>query len=418
MYDGDYHDLSTYTGYDEEEYVEPVPEYNAPHADQAYAGYDPGYDPGYGPGYAPGYEPSYGVVWKEHEDACAAYEKAYAAYQRALECSRALQPLPRCPPASLGSQAPSWHPAQPRPLWSTDARRPPPRPHHRVYQRCPTQRSSGASPPQPPPPPPPPPPALPALPQSFCVEVAVGAQTAAPEQAAPLEAPISAPISALISVPISAPRARSPSPTPSQPPPHAQRHEPSADHYQVAAAAPVTVPTSAIGPPTMPHVPIGMPVLCPNDAPATAASALVGRSDLVADTKLSDAMGVPRDAILIQPDGVNGVEGSGGHGRNLAERLAWSPEEDAAIVAGVRELGCKWRVIASLLVGRSDDAVRNRWNRVKDLPVHNEGRAVLTNPTKPDHKTAAAPVSSAGAGSSHAASSEQVGALRRSNHPR
>lgn len=44
------------------------------------------------------------------------------------------------------------------------------------------------------------------------------------------------------------------------------------------------------------------------------------------------------------------------------------------IVEFVREHGCKWRLIASMLEGRSDDAVRNRWNRVKDLPVHNGGR--------------------------------------------
>lgn len=28
--------------------------------------------------------------------------------------------------------------------------------------------------------------------------------------------------------------------------------------------------------------------------------------------------------------------------------------------------GCKWRVIAALLPGRSDDAVRNRWNRLRE----------------------------------------------------
>ena len=64
----------------------------------------------------------------------------------------------------------------------------------------------------------------------------------------------------------------------------------------------------------------------------------------------------------------------GGSGRNLAERLSWSPEEDAKIVASVREHGCKWRQIAAMFEGRSDDAVRNRWNRVKDLPIHNDGK--------------------------------------------
>jgi len=64
------------------------------------------------------------------------------------------------------------------------------------------------------------------------------------------------------------------------------------------------------------------------------------------------------------------------HGRNLAARAAWSKEEDAMIVAGVREHGCKWRLIASMLPDRSDDSVRNRWKRVRYLPVHNGGHSV------------------------------------------
>lgn len=63
----------------------------------------------------------------------------------------------------------------------------------------------------------------------------------------------------------------------------------------------------------------------------------------------------------------------GGSGQNKAERLCWTSEEDAMIVAFVREYGQKWRLIASMLQGRSDDAVRNRWNRVRDLPEHNNG---------------------------------------------
>lgn len=73
----------------------------------------------------------------------------------------------------------------------------------------------------------------------------------------------------------------------------------------------------------------------------------------------------------------------GGSGRNLAERLSWSAEDDAKIVASVRQHGCKWRLIASFFAGRSDDAVRNRFNRVKDLPEHNDGRAAPPKPPKP-----------------------------------
>jgi len=79
----------------------------------------------------------------------------------------------------------------------------------------------------------------------------------------------------------------------------------------------------------------------------------------------------------------------GGSGRNLAERLSWSVEDDAKIVQSVREHGYKWRLIASFFEGRSDDAVRNRWNRVKDLPVHNDGRAAPPKAPKSVAKAAA-----------------------------
>jgi len=92
--------------------------------------------------------------------------------------------------------------------------------------------------------------------------------------------------------------------------------------------------------------------------------------------------------------GASGEERSvgGGSGRNLAERVQWSPQDDAKIVAGVRRHGCKWRVIAALLPGRSDDAVRNRWNRVKDLPEHRSSsddgaRATDAKPPKPRKAT-------------------------------
>lgn len=46
-------------------------------------------------------------------------------------------------------------------------------------------------------------------------------------------------------------------------------------------------------------------------------------------------------------------------------RRVWSREEDFYIRRHVAELGCQWRRIAAGLPGRSDDAVRNRWNRLK-----------------------------------------------------
>jgi len=80
----------------------------------------------------------------------------------------------------------------------------------------------------------------------------------------------------------------------------------------------------------------------------------------------------------------------GGIGRNLAERLSWSAEDDAKIVASVRQHGYKWRLIASFFDGRSDDAVRNRWHRVKDLPIHNDGREPPPKPALPAEGSSAA----------------------------
>ena len=62
----------------------------------------------------------------------------------------------------------------------------------------------------------------------------------------------------------------------------------------------------------------------------------------------------------------------GGSGRNLAERKEWTVEEDRQICKSVRRHGFKWRLVAADVPGRSDDAVRNRYNRVKALD-HDDG---------------------------------------------
>ena len=56
-------------------------------------------------------------------------------------------------------------------------------------------------------------------------------------------------------------------------------------------------------------------------------------------------------------------------GRNGAERKEWTVHEDEIIRQSVLANGCRWRRIAAQLPGRSDDAVRNRWNRLKEMGI-------------------------------------------------
>lgn len=71
-------------------------------------------------------------------------------------------------------------------------------------------------------------------------------------------------------------------------------------------------------------------------------------------------------------EAVSSTGGAGGPVPGVVERLPvarrteWTPSEDHLIRHGVQRLGCAWRVIAAQLPGRSDDAVRNRWNRLHE----------------------------------------------------
>jgi len=78
-------------------------------------------------------------------------------------------------------------------------------------------------------------------------------------------------------------------------------------------------------------------------------------------------------------------------GRNALERKEWTAEEDAFIRHGVAT-NKGWSSIASQLPGRSDDAVRNRWKRLRDLtdvpppqppPADGANAAQLAAPAKP-----------------------------------
>ena len=59
--------------------------------------------------------------------------------------------------------------------------------------------------------------------------------------------------------------------------------------------------------------------------------------------------------------GSAGEDGGGGAKR---ERIGWTQAEDAIIISTVREIGHKWYRIAQRIPGRTEHAIRNRWQRL------------------------------------------------------
>lgn len=72
--------------------------------------------------------------------------------------------------------------------------------------------------------------------------------------------------------------------------------------------------------------------------------------------------------------------------RNGAERKEWTAAEDEIIRQGVEKVGCRWRKIAAMLPCRSDDAVRNRWNRLR------QEQSSVGSASLPDEKPTERPV--------------------------
>jgi len=70
--------------------------------------------------------------------------------------------------------------------------------------------------------------------------------------------------------------------------------------------------------------------------------------------------GIVEDHPPARHVGTMSARGAAAHNRK-----EWAAWEDDAIRVGVHELGMRWRAIAARLPGRSDDAVRNRWARLR-----------------------------------------------------
>ena len=81
---------------------------------------------------------------------------------------------------------------------------------------------------------------------------------------------------------------------------------------------------------------------------------------IAADLSDSDSAGSPPHTPAVSPAARDRARGG-----RAARRKDWSADEDETILLGVRELGPRWRTIAARLPLRSDDAVRNRWLRLR-----------------------------------------------------
>jgi len=110
------------------------------------------------------------------------------------------------------------------------------------------------------------------------------------------------------------------------------------------AAAVESVPLASLMTSQLPHVPLQE--LVPNLTPPP--------------TVGSRSPATPAEARASKPQPLKNAAPA-----LVRSRKDWSEWEDNMIHQAVEELGLRWRAIASRLPGRSDDAVRNRWLRLR-----------------------------------------------------
>jgi len=114
--------------------------------------------------------------------------------------------------------------------------------------------------------------------------------------------------------------------------------------------------------PTATVVPMGggaIPNIIPNNMPGNmAVMGSMGHADM--DTSM-----IPRGCSTSPVEAARSLSGRSCP-RNALERREWTADEDQTIRDGVKQFGYRWRRIAAQLQGRSDDAVRNRWSRLRN----------------------------------------------------
>jgi len=115
------------------------------------------------------------------------------------------------------------------------------------------------------------------------------------------------------------------------------------------------------------------------------ARAGVSRVELIEIDRFAQLGIVPERLLQLRTRAASGGSGSGSSGgaaASLNNRKEWAVREDQLIWRGVQQIGCKWRQIAAMLPGRSDDAVRNRYNRLKEAEASGLVRSDSGEPTE------------------------------------